>query len=258
LHLMRLRDVEDLLARWQERGLVSSDQAAAIRAFEAEERADDPSEAPEPSLDIGALLSYGGALVALGAIIGLYATLFDDIGSGARIPVTWGVAAAAAVLAWMFARARGGGAAADATGFATTVLVAWATVELFNAAGWFMDRAPAGEPGHHRDLAETRVTWIVTSITVAAAGYALARYLPAPMAALSASVALIGGAAILGGWIGNPSEEGPGAVGWQLAVIVAIVLVTVALLHRLYLDGRGTLWWLIGSLSAMNIAAVVL
>src|SRR5690606_27056100 len=114
------------------------------------------------------------------------------------------------------------------------------------------------EPNHHRDLAETRVTWIVTSITVAAAGYALARYLPAPMAALSASVALIGGAAILGGWIGNPGEEGPGAVGWQLAVIVAIVLVTVALLHRLYLDGRGTLWWLIGSLSAMNIAAVVL
>jgi len=254
---MNRRDVEGLLTRWQERGLLSQDQAAAISAFEAEERPGEPSEV-DASLDVGALLSYGGALVALGAIVGLYATLFDDVGSGGRIPVTWGVAVAAAALAWMFSRARGGHAAADATGFAATVLFAWATIELFNAAGWFMDRAAFGEPGYYRDVVETRIAWLVTSLVVAAAGYGLARYLPAPMAALSSVVALIWAAATLGGWIGNPSQEDPGVVGGQLAVLVAILLAAVALLHRLALEGRATLWWLIGSLSAMNIAAVFL
>jgi len=254
---MNLRDIEGLLTRWQEHGLLSQDQTDAIRAYEGQERPEDTSVA-DASLDVGALLSYGGALVALGAIVGLYATLFEDLGSGGRIPVTWGVAAAAVALAWMFSRARGGQAAADATGFAATVLIAWATIELFNAAGWFMDRAAFGEPGYYRDVAETRIAWLVTSAVVAGAGYGLAKYLPAPMAALSAAVALIWAAATLGGWVGNPSQEDPGAVGSQFAVIVAILLAATALLGRLYLDGRGTLWWLIGSLSAMNIGAVYL
>ncbi len=255
---MNRRDVEGLIDRWQGRGLISSDQADAIRAFEAEERPGEPEHVEDPTLDVGALLSYGGALVALGAIIGLYATLFDDIGSGGKVPVTWGVAAVAVALAWLFSRARGGGAAADATGFAATILVAWAVVEVFNAAGWFMDRTSPGQPGYYRDVSETRITWIVSSLVVAGAGYALARYRVAPMAALAAAVALVWVAAMLGGWIGQPSEDGPGAVGGQFAVIVAIVLAAIALLDRLAVDGRAMLWWLIGSLGAMNVAAVFL
>ena len=255
---MDRRDLDRLLARWQGHGLLSRDQADAIRAYEAEQLADEFPAVDEPTFDVGALLSYGGALVALGAIVGLYATLFDDLGAGGRIPVTWGVAAVAVALAWLFSRARGGSAAADATGFAATILVAWAMVELFNAVGWFMDRPSPGEPGYYRDVAETRITWIVSSAVVAAAGYALARYRVAPMAALSAAVALTWIAATLGGWIGQPSEDGPGAVGGQFAVVVAIVLAAVALLDRLYVEGRAALWWLIGSLGAMNVAAVFL
>ena len=150
---MRQRDVEGLIARWQGRGLLSDDQAAAIRAYEAEARADEPpDEEDEPAFDVGALLSYGGALVALGAVMGLYATLFDDIGHGGRIPVTWGVALGAAALAWVFSRARGGSAAADATGFATTILLAWAVLELFDAIGWFGDRSGVDQDGYLRDL----------------------------------------------------------------------------------------------------------
>lgn len=255
---MNRRDVEGLLDRWQGRGLISPDLADAIRAYEAEELADEFPAVDEPTLDVGALLSYGGALVALGAIVGLYATLFDDLGSSGKIPVTWGVATAAAALAWLFSRARGGSAAADATGFAATILVAWAVIEVFNAAGWFMDRTSPGREGYYRDVAETRIAWMVSSAVVAAAGYGLARYRVAPMAALSAAVALIWIAATLGGWIGQPSDDGPGAVGSQFAVIVAIVLAAVALLHRLYVEERAALWWLIGSLGAMNVAAVFL
>lgn len=256
---MKLRDLDALLSRWQSHGLLSEEQAGAIRAFEVEDDEDTLIERDEGAdFDLGALLSYGGALVALGAVIGLYATLFDDIGHSGRIPVTWGVAVGAGVLAWVFSRARGGGAAADATGFATTILVAWAVIELFDAAGWFESRAFEGEAGYHRDLAEMRVAWIVMSVVVAGTGYALARYLPAPMAALSASVALAWAAAVLGGWIGDPSSEGPGTVGSQFAVIVGIVLAAVALLDRLALDDRATLWWLIGALGTMNVGAVFL
>lgn len=257
---MRMRDVESLLSRWQQRGLLSADQAAAIRAFEAEDRGPEglASEEGEGAPDIGALLSYGGALVALGAVIGLYATLFDDIGAGGRIPVTWGVALAAGVLAWVFSRARGGSAAADATAFATTILAGWAVVEVFNAAGWFMDRAPFGEPGHYRDVQETRVAWLVTSAVVAGAGYGLARFLPAPMAASSAAVAIVWAAATLGGWIGNPEGDAPGVVGGQVAVIAALLIAVVAMVDRLTLGSRAMTWWLIGALGAMNVAAFLL
>jgi len=256
---MRLRDIDGLLTRWQDRGLISQDQVSAIRAFEVEDRADEALEEDEPSFDIGALLSYGGALVALGAVMGLYATLFDDIGSGGSIPVTWGVALGAAVLAFMFARARGGNAAADATGFATTILLAWAVLELFDAIGWFgSERVLRGETGFHRDLVEERFAWLVTSTAVAGAGYALARLLPSPMSAASAVVALIWAAAVLGGWIGSPSDDGPGLLGSQFAVIMGLVLAALAILDLLELPRRATLWWLIGSLGAANVFAVYL
>jgi hypothetical protein len=104
-----------------------------------------------------------------------------------------------------------------------------------------------------------RVVFLLTSLAGAAAAYAAARAIPAPLAALGAPVALAWGAGTLGWWVGNAHEGSPGVAGTQVIVVVGFALAAAAVTEStLRLDRAGRTWWQIGALGMANVAGVVL
>ena len=249
---MERRELDRLLARWQQRGLVSSDQVDAIVAFEVEDGALDavPAEDIEDreSIDLGGLLSYGGVLVALVAVLGIYLTVVDGLEAWPRFALS-------AALSWVMSKS-GGHAAADALGFAAVVLVAWAIVQGGEALVW-------GDAGDDSTRA-ARAIWLLMGLGGGGVGWVLARYVPAPLAALASASAFVWSFAALGWLVGPGGSDGPGAFGWQLAVVGGFALILLALLpERLRPDGLGLTEatrqrWLVGALIGANVAAFVL
>jgi len=256
---MERRELDRLLARWQQRGLVSSDQVDAIVAFEVEDGALDAVPAEDvqegESIDLGGLLSYGGVLVALVAVLGIYLTVVDGLEAWPRFALSVAIAAGAAALSWVMSKS-GGHAAADALGFAAVVLVAWAVVQGGEALVW-------DDAGDDRTRA-ARAIWLLMGLGAGGVGWVLARYVPAPLAALASAAAFVWSFAALGWLVGPGGSDGPGAFGWQLAVVGGFALTLLALLpERLRPDGLGLTEatrqrWLVGALIGTNVAAFVL
>lgn len=251
---MNLHEVERALERWQEHGLLSGDQAQAIVAFEAADQGLDPAELDAlegGGFDVGSLLAYGGVLVALVAMVGIHFALMDDFAPAARFGIASAAAAGAVVLAFGLGKVRGA-AAADALGFAATILIAAAVLQGCEAAGWLESDANGDA-----DLS-VRFSFLVTAIVAGAAGWALALKIPAPLAAMSASAFLAGAAAVLG-WFVADNDEGPGAIGGQMAVVAGFALATLALVpNALRMDRPALRFWAIGALIAANVAAFLL
>jgi len=196
------------------------------------------------------LLQYAGSLVALGAVLGLYATVLGDLSDGARFGLMVAVAAGWSALAWVLGRAAGGSPAADALGFGAAVLWYAASLQAFASVGWLGDRATPGE---------MRSMFAVTSLVGASAGYLAARTIPAPLAALGVPVALAWCAGMLGWWVGNAREDSPGVAGAQVMVVAGFALAALSFNEAtLRLDRAGRVWWVIGALGIANVAAVVL
>ena len=241
------RDLLDSLDRWAERGLISDEQAAAIAAHEGVDRAALP---PSGGVSGAVLLQYAGSLVALGAVFGIYVTVLDDLSDWSRFGVMVAVAAGWSVLAWVLARMRGGGAAADALGFSAGVLWYAAALQAGMAVGWLDDQSTPGE---------MRAAFALSSVVGAAAGYTAARGLPAPLAALGVPVALAWGGGVFGWWVGDTESKGPGTAGAQVMVVLGLLLAALAFTEgTLRLDRRGRTWWQIGALGIANVAGVVL
>ncbi|GMU39995.1 MAG: hypothetical protein AMXMBFR23_08610 [Chloroflexota bacterium] len=248
------RDLHDALDRWRGRGLISGDQAEAIAAFEAAERAE--AGLPEPSEDdglaAGSVLAYAGVLVALGAVLGLYLTVLSDAGAAAEVGVSWVIVSVALGLTLGAGRVSAGAALTDALGFATTVLVAWAMFQTVDAAGWMNDSSDA-------EVRQMRMSLAIVGAVVAAAGWGLARRY-SPMSALAAAVAAVWAAAALAWVFTGVDREGPGTAGGQVAVVAGFVLaagasVTPALIG---VQERARTWVLVGALGAANVAAFIL
>lgn len=241
------RDLVDSLDRWAEAGLISAEQAGAIAAHEGI----DPL-APVPAargLSGGVLLQYAGSLVALGAVFGIYFTVLDGMSGWSRFGVMVAVAAGWTALAWLLARA-GGTAAADALGFSAAVLWYAASLQASSAVGWLGDDSTPGE---------MRTAFFLTSAVGAVAGYAAARGLPAPLAALGVPVAIAWGGGVFGWWMGDAGSEGPGTAGAQVMVVLGLLLAALAFTEgTLRLDRTARIWWQIGALAVANVAGVVL
>lgn len=81
--------IDRALARWHDADLLSDQQVADIRAFEAArddgDEADGPDRAQRGSSLIAEGLAYVGAALALGAGLALFGDLWDGLGAGARI-----------------------------------------------------------------------------------------------------------------------------------------------------------------------------
>lgn len=256
---MERRELDRLLARWQQRGLISPEQVDAIVAFEGEDGELDAAASDDPedreSIDLGGLLSYGGVLVALIAVLGIYLTIVDGLGAWSRFALSVAVATGAAVLSWLMSKS-GGRAAADALGFAAVVLVAWAIVQGGEALVW-------GDAGDDSTRA-ARAIWLLMGLGGGSVGWVLARYVPAPLAALASASAFVWSFAALGWLVGPGGSDGPGAFGWQLAVVGGFALILLALLpERLRPGGAGLSKktrqrWLVGALIGTNVAAFVL
>ncbi len=251
---MDARDLGRALARWRDHDLISADQAEAIAAFEAEGDALAPEDAAPVDgggFEAGSVLAYAGVLVALGAVGGLYITVFSDMDNTARLVLSWLIVAAAVGMALGSARVHAGEAMADALGFAATLLLIWSTMQTFDTIGWLDD---VGDTDRRM-----RIAWLVTGIVVVAAGWLLARR-SSPMAALSAAAALAWtGTAIV--WLFSTSEfDGPGTLGGQVAVIVGFAVVGVAAVLPEYtgLGDRARTWAIIGGLGAANLAGFVI
>jgi hypothetical protein len=252
------RDLGRTLERWREAGLVSAEQAQAIAEYEAAE-AGVGAPASRAGIDAGVALSYGGALVALAAVLGLYLTVLDDFGDGARVGLSWAIAGAAFALAATASRVRGGGAMADALGLATVILLAWAVGASFDVAGWIDRTRSPGQVGYLRELHEMRTAFMAIGLVTALAGWGLARTLPSSLAAGASAAGAVWAAAVLGWWLGDADNDAPGVAGGQSAVLVGFALVAIALLTaRLRLTPRAVDWWIFGALAATNVAAVLL
>ncbi len=255
---MELRELERLLDRWRQRGLLSPDQVDAIVAFEVEDGALNPPEVGEDAagepFDLGGMLSYGGVFVAVVAVLGLYLTVVDDLGAWPRFALSAIVAGGAGALAFLMAR-TGGRAAADALGLATVVLVAWA---VFHGG-----EALFGGDGDDRSRG-IRLVWLTVGLAAGGVGWAMARYVPSALASLGAAVGLVWSLAALGWLVGAGDADGPGQIGGQLAVLGGFVLAALPLLPvstrpaMFDLSDSSRHSWLIGSLLAANVAAFLL
>ncbi|TAJ18143.1 MAG: hypothetical protein EPO65_09510 [Dehalococcoidia bacterium] len=240
-------DLHEVLDRWTGEGLISADQAEAIAAHE---RANRPEGVTHEGVSGGVLLQYAGSLVALGAMLGLYVTVLDDVSDWSRFGLMVGVAMVWTGLAWLLGRATAGAPAADALGFGAAVLWYAASLQAFAAIDWIGGEATPGQ---------LRVTFLVTSLVGATAAYVAALKVPAPLAGLAAPVALAWGAGTFGWWVGNAGENAPGVGGAQVMVVVGFVLAALAFTEgSLRLDHRARTWWQIGALGIANIAAVFL
>lgn len=235
--------------------MISSEQATAIAQYEAMEAGPTEGDAPDAdaAFDAGGMLAYGGVLVALGAVVGLYMTVLGDVGAAAQVGIAWLVAAAGLALLLVSTRIKSGGAMTDALGFAVTILALLALLATFDAAGWLDDDGSAS------DVRQMRFAWAFTGIAVAAAGWGIA-WRWAPMAALTASVAAIWAAAALPWLVASTDRSGPGTIASQIAVVagLAIAALAVALPRLTGLGERARLWLLIGALGAANVAAFIL
>ncbi len=240
-------DLHDALDRWVGEEMISADQAEANAAHE---RAFRPEGATHEGVSGGVLLQYAGSLVALGAMLGLYVTVLNDVSDWSRFGLMVAVAVGWTGLAWLLGRATAGAPAADALGFGAAVLWYAASLQAFAAIDWLGDDPPPGK---------ARVTFFVTSMIGATAAYIAARKVPAPLAALAAPVALAWGTGMLGWWVGNADEGAPGVGGAQVMVVMGFVLAAMAFTEgTLRLERLARAWWQIGALGIANVAAVVL
>lgn len=240
------RDLLDALDRWAEQGLISPEQAEAIAAHAGTVR----GPVATPAVSGAVLLQYAGSLVALGAVFGIYFTVLDGISDWGRFGVMLAVAFGWTVLAWVIGRAEGGSAAADALGFGAAVLWYAASLQAFAAIDWF-----GGDATSH----EMRLTLIMTSAVGATAGYLATTRLSAPLAALGVPIAIAWGAGAIGWWVGDASEDAPGAAGAQVMVVLGFVLAALAFTQdTLRLERAARTWWQIGALGTANVAAVIL
>ncbi|MDO9444492.1 MAG: hypothetical protein Q7K37_04190 [Dehalococcoidia bacterium] len=252
---MNRRDLDRALSRWRDHDLLSEEQAHAIAAFEAVEQGES-EDAPleeRPGLAAGSMLAYAGVLVALGAVLGLYVTVLSDAAPSVQLGISWLIVAVGLGLTYGASRLPSGAAMADALGFATALLVGWASMQTFDVAGWLDDR------NVDEDVRQMRMAWMLTGVGVAAVGWLLARRF-SPMAALAASVATVWTAAAVVWVFAATDREGPGTVGGQAAVIVGFALALVGAIAPkvIGIDERARTWLLVGALGAANVAAFII
>ena len=93
-----MRDLESALAEWQHGGLISAEQADAVRVYEASAPPGklDPEPASTSSL-VSEVLGYLGAVLAFSAIAAILGQTWNDMGTVARIGVAAGLTVVFAV-----------------------------------------------------------------------------------------------------------------------------------------------------------------
>jgi hypothetical protein len=219
-----MRDLERRLSTWVERGLITSDQAQAIR--EAEETA--PSDPRGPSLAATALGYLGASVALVGGIVAV-SREWSEMGTAARLAVSAG-ATLAVFAAGLLARRSDHPALRALDGFL-----------------WFLSAAGAGFTaglvGHDALGLEARSFFLMGGLAVAAWALPLWRIRPGTLLELAfvAGLATVLEAALE--HLPGPPDEFHGLPTWGLGAVLAIL-------------GRGGL--LVGRRGTFALAGVLL
>lgn len=229
--------LDDHAATWVERGLVSSEQVEAIRAFER-------TTAPVPArMSIVAELAvYLGSVLALMSGAVMVAESWDSLALAGRLAIGVAVAILGFVAGTRLVRVADAGARRLAS-FMWVV----ATGGVALVAGTLADAAEFDEPGWNL---------LVIGVPVLTIGAFSWRNLDRPLQVLTTAVGsglTIGG---IGELLAAPAWLG-GIIIWLLALAVATLAVAQRLRPELYVLGVASIAAMIGALLLTDVSEVV-
>ncbi|WP_062292029.1 DUF2157 domain-containing protein [Demequina phytophila] len=182
-----MHSVDISLDRWVEQGLITPEQAAEVRRYEAEHGAPEPAT-PQPVTPppralavVGEIVGYLGAVLAVSGAAFVVGRTWQDLGDVARLALVLTLTAVVAAGGILAARA----AQPSAQRLASVLLLA--TVALSGWLSWVVAHDVAGLTGD-----DALARWVTGTLAVVAATvYALRRRALAQLALLASLAAVL-------------------------------------------------------------------